>query len=83
MRHPPDVPWAKCASCITASLGCTVVGGGGAGAGAGSDSAGTGEPSRDRLSGVCTPLEWAERTPEWFGEAGALLTGERRSRPLV
>lgn len=34
---------------------------------------GTGEPSRDRLSGVCTPLEWADSAPVWLGEAGALL----------
>lgn len=33
----------------------------------------TGELSRDRLSGVCAPLEWADSTPVWLGEAGALL----------
>ncbi len=63
----------KRASWITASLGWTAAGGG---AEAGSGSMGTGEPSRDRLSGVCTPLEWAERTPEWLGDAGALLSSE-------
>ncbi len=69
----PVVFWIKRASWITASLGWTAAGGG---AEAGSGSMGTGEPSRDRLSGVCTPLEWAERTPEWLGDAGALLSSE-------
>lgn len=34
---------------------------------------GTGDPSLERLSGVWTPLEWAESAPVWLGEAGALL----------
>lgn len=55
----PGVFCAKRASWITASLGWTVVVVVGAGAGAEdvSGSTGTGEPSRDRLSGVWTPLE--------------------------
>ena len=53
---------------------------GGAGGGASSSSIGTGEPSRDRLSGVWMPLEWAERPPPvWLGDAGALLGGKARS----
>lgn len=32
-----------------------------------------GEPSRDRHSGVCRPLEWGDSRPGWVGEAGALL----------
>lgn len=52
---------------MTASLGWTAVGVMvlvEAGAEEVSSSRGTGEPSRDRLSGVWMPLEWAERTPE-------------------
>lgn len=74
--------WARRASWITASLGCSAalelpealveVG---VDAEEVSSSSGTGEPSRDRLSGVCSPLEWADRTPEWLGDAGALLQG--------
>ncbi len=33
----------------------------------------TGDPSRDRHSGVWRPLEWGEKRPEWVGDAGALL----------
>lgn len=69
---------AKRASWITASLGWMVVVETGVGAAGVSASRGTGEPSRDRLSGVWTPLEWADSTPEWLGEAGALLGGEKR-----
>lgn len=69
----PGVFCAKRASWITASLGWTATAGAEAEAGEGSGSVGTGEPSRDRLSGVCTPLEWADSTPMWLGEAGALL----------
>ena len=58
---------------MTASLGWTVVVWAGAGGGVGSGSMGTGEPSLDRLSGVWTPLEWADSAPVWLGEAGALL----------
>lgn len=70
---------------MTASLGWTgvVVGAGvgvGVEAGAGSASMGMGEPSRDRLSGVCTPLELVESTPAWFGEAGALLCRKQRKK---
>lgn len=36
-------------------------------------SCGMGEPSRDRHSGVCRPLEWGDSRPGWVGEAGALL----------
>ena len=64
---------AKRASWMTASLGWTVVVWAGAGGGVGSGSMGTGEPSLDRLSGVWTPLEWADSAPVWLGEAGALL----------
>lgn len=32
-----------------------------------------GEPSRDRHSGVCRPLERGDMSPGWVGEAGALL----------
>lgn len=64
--------WARRASWITASLGWTTalelavealveVGVDAEGV---SSSSGTGEPSRERLSGVCSPLECAERTPE-------------------
>lgn len=67
---------AKQASCMTANLGWTV--GAGAEAGVGSGSMGTGEPSRDRLSGVCTPLEWADSAPVWLGDAGALLKGQNK-----
>lgn len=45
---------------------------------AGSGSMGTGEPSLDRLSGDCTPLEWADSPPVWLGEAGALLKGQQQ-----
>lgn len=58
---------------MTASLGWTVAVWAGAGGGVASGSRGTGEPSRDRLSGVCTPLEWADNAPVWLGDAGALL----------
>lgn len=54
---------------MTASLGCEAPGSG---------SRGAGEPSLDRLSGVWAPLEWADSTPAWLGEAGALLKPERR-----
>lgn len=64
---------AKRASWMTASLGWIVVAWVGAGGGVGSGSMGTGEPSLDRLSGVWTPLEWADSAPVWLGEAGALL----------
>lgn len=65
----PGVFCAKRASWMTASLGWTAVGvvvlvEAGAGTEEVSSSRGTGEPSRDRLSGVWMPLEWAERTPE-------------------
>lgn len=54
----PDVLCAKRASWMTASLGwTTVVVLVEAGAEVVSSSRGTGEPSRDRLSGVWTPLE--------------------------
>lgn len=33
----------------------------------------TGDPSRERHSGVWRPLECGERRPEWVGDAGALL----------
>lgn len=56
---------------MTASLGWTE--GTGAGGGFGSGSMGTGDPSLDKLSGVWTPLEWADSAPVWLGEAGALL----------
>lgn len=36
-----------------------------------------GEPSRDRHSGVCRPLERGDISPGWVGEAGALLTTGR------
>lgn len=36
-------------------------------------SCGMGEPSLDRHSGVCRPLEWGDSRPGWVGEAGALL----------
>lgn len=62
---------------MTASLGWAVVVWVGAGGGVGSGSMGTGEPSLDRLSGVWTPLEWAESAPVWLGEAGALLEREQ------
>lgn len=57
----PGVFCAKRASWITASLGWTVVVDVGVGAEEVSNSRGTGEPSRDRLSGVWMPLE---STPE-------------------
>lgn len=57
----PGVFCAKRASWITASLGWTVVVDVGVGAEEVSNSSGTGEPSRDRLSGVWMPLE---STPE-------------------
>lgn len=63
---------------MTASLGWTAAAG--AEAGEGSGSVGTGEPSRDKLSGVCTPLEWADSAPVWLGEAGALLEQTRLER---
>lgn len=55
----PDVFCAKRASWMTASLGWTAALGleDGAGTEEASSSMGTGEPSRDRLSGVWTPLE--------------------------
>lgn len=53
----PGVFCAKRASWMTASLGWTTVGVVGAGAEVVSISRGTGEPSRERLSGVWTPLE--------------------------
>lgn len=69
---------AKRASWMTAGLGWTVAVWVGAGGGVGSDSMGTGDPSRDRLSGVWTPLEVADRPPGvWLGETGALL-GRRK-----
>lgn len=58
---------------MTASLGWTTAAWLGAGGGVGSGSTGTGDPSLDRLSGVWTPLEWADSPPVWLGEAGALL----------
>lgn len=64
---------------MTASFGWTTVVVVETGAEVVSSSRGTGEPSRERLSGVWTPLEWAERTPEWLGEAGALLGSNRRN----
>lgn len=57
---------------MTASLGWTAAVWVGAAGGA-SASMGTGDPSLDRLSGVWTPLEWADSTPMWLGDAGALL----------
>lgn len=64
----PGVFCAKRASWMTANLGWTTVVvllvEAGVGAEEVSSSRGTGEPSRDRLSGVWTPLECAERTPE-------------------
>lgn len=53
----PGVFCAKRASWMTASLGWVTVVEVGAGAEEVSSSRGTGEPSRDRLSGVWTPLE--------------------------
>lgn len=50
----------------------------GAGGRAGSTSMGTGEPSLERLSGVWTPLEWADSAPVWLGEAGALLKQQKK-----
>ena len=35
---------------------------------------------RSRLSGVWTPVEWADSTPEWLGEAGALLLRGREGQ---
>lgn len=32
-----------------------------------------GEPSRDRHSGVCRPLDRGDISPGWVGDAGALL----------
>lgn len=56
--HQPAVFCAKSASWMTASLGCTaVVVVTVVGAEDASNSSGTGEPSRDRLSGVWMPLE--------------------------
>ena len=66
---------------MTASLGWTVAVWVGAGGGVVSGSMGTGDPSLDRLSGVWTPLEWADSAPVWFGEAGALL--EERKHEVV
>lgn len=43
-----------------------------------SGSCGMGEPSRDRHSGVCRPLERGDISPGWVGEAGALLNRGRR-----
>lgn len=66
-RAQGSSPGALCAnraSCMTASFGWMALGSG---------SIGTGDPSLDRLSGVWTPLECADNTPEWLGEAGALL----------
>ena len=63
---------------MTASLGWTVVVWVGTGGGVASGSMGTGDPSLDRLSGVWTPLEWAESAPVWLGEAGALLWEEKK-----
>lgn len=60
----PGALCANRASCMTASFGWIALGSG---------SMGTGDPSLDRLSGVWTPLECADNTPEWLGEAGALL----------
>lgn len=71
---------AKRASWITASLGWTAVVWVGAGGGVASGSRGTGEPSLDRLSGVCTPLEWADNAPVWLGDAGALLPKAEQTR---
>lgn len=51
----PGALCANRASCITASFGWIALGSG---------SIGTGDPSRDRLSGVWTPLECADNTPE-------------------
>lgn len=68
----------KRASWMTASLGWTVVVWVGAGGGVGSGSMGTGDPSLDRLSGVWTPLEWADSAPVWLGEAGALLEPDQK-----
>lgn len=76
-RLTPGVFCAKRASLITASLGWTAVVDTGVGAEEVSSSRGTGEPSRERLSGVWTPLECAESTPEWLGDAGALLRVRR------
>lgn len=71
MKMLPGALCANRASCITASFGWIVLGSG---------SIGTGEPSLDRLSGVCTPLECADSTPEWLGEAGALLQAKNKRR---
>lgn len=60
----PGALCANRASWMTASFGWMALGSG---------SMGTGDPSLDRLSGVWTPLECADNTPEWLGEAGALL----------
>lgn len=57
MELVPGVFCAKRASWMTASLGWVTVVEVGAGAEEVSSSRGTGEPSRDRLSGVWTPLE--------------------------
>lgn len=51
----PGALCANRASCITASFGWIALGSG---------SIGTGDPSLDRLSGVWTPLECADNTPE-------------------
>lgn len=66
----PGALCANRASCMTASLGWMALGSG---------SMGTGDPSLDRLSGVWTPLECADNTPEWLGEAGALLQSKRKA----
>lgn len=51
----PGALCANRASCITANFGWIALGSG---------SIGTGDPSLDRLSGVWTPLECADSTPE-------------------
>lgn len=81
MKLLPGEFCAKRASWMTASLGWTVAAWGGAGGGVGSGSIGTGDPSLERLSGVWTPLEWADSAPVWLGDAGALL-GEDKSHRL-
>ena len=38
----------------------------------------TAKDTLDRLSGVWTPLEWADSAPVWLGDAGALLGQEKK-----